>query len=291
MFFLAGDLEWIAFLEKELDGCIITKWTVFVCSATNPEVPSLSFALLSHTDAYFPVWTGFGKDRQHWWERCSHPHYLTLKFVQPLLIGFPLVCIFPYYQHIQSPFNQETDMSPKACSKTITLYLHIHVLPEPYYFPTFTSFIRKASATAQSKHPVWKEVYIYTLNTACHVHTFYLWDYCGSLSLSWLRVRPHNGDDTGHSCWLYSTRWHCPNMPALLSQHPNTSKAFALLSLHKAQPFEALHSCSHDARITHTAWDSAGSGRAHLWKHNKTPPLTTPFTSSQTPAATGRQLF
>lgn len=40
---------------------------------------------------------------------------------------------------------------------------------------------------------------------------------------------------------------HCPNTLGLLSQHPNTGEAFALLSLHKAGPFEALQSCSCDA--------------------------------------------
>lgn len=73
-------------------GC----FSLFCCSG----VPPCLF-LLSHTHRHIIVWTGFVSDHQGWREAFSHPHYLTLKFVQPLLTGFPLV----------SPFSLTTSTS------------------------------------------------------------------------------------------------------------------------------------------------------------------------------------
>jgi len=70
------------------------------------DLKSPFFSLVSQTGTctvqYFIVRTGFVNDHQGLCEALSHPHCLTLKFVQPLLTGFPLV----------SPFSVTTSTFP-----------------------------------------------------------------------------------------------------------------------------------------------------------------------------------
>lgn len=206
------------------------------------------------------MWIGFVNDHQGWWEACSHPHYLTLKFVQPLLTGFPLVYLFPLTASTSLFSRLLTGMQTLLGRTCCNLSTH-----------TSTSFFCLS----------------FTFGSLCHFSEMSRLPLHFQLNASCLKVSTCKKAEMSKVTHLITPCWQsgrlklgmtqdipdgytvlcdsdCPNTPALLSQHPNTSEPLALLLLHKAWPFEALQSCPHDARIAHSDWDTAGWERAHL---------------------------
>lgn len=170
-------------------------------------------------------------NHRSWQEGCSHPHYLMLKFVQPLLTGFPLVSPFPLTTRA-SLFNPLFKYDT-FCLLNPAVTLLLYTSPSffwvmPHLELDVISFER-CKLLLSLKHPVcffWKETHVAFLETERYLQTFQMRLTEAYLYANW-GYRWHR---TFHLALQYAVTLTIQTR-SLLSQHPNRSKALALLLL------------------------------------------------------------